>query len=155
MLGYLGGYAGEEGYDNPGAGGRYALLRLVLPDAWALPAALLGLVTVALGVTVPGAPEAPWKGALLTTGTAFLLLTPGYSWYALLLVALVALGGRWEWIGVALAGAVAYLAGGTAATSAYGVAAAGVVGVSWARARFPSAPHGRLYATGPGRAARR
>ncbi|MEU8620486.1 hypothetical protein [Streptomyces sp. NPDC048623] len=49
-------------------------------------------------------------------------MTPGYSWYALLLIALAALDGRWEWLGVALAGAVAYLAGAATGTAAYGAA---------------------------------
>ncbi|MFL9679985.1 glycosyltransferase 87 family protein [Streptomyces sp. KL110A] len=130
VLGYLAGYAEEEGYEDPGAGGRYALLRLVLPDAWAAAAVPLVMAGVALAVWWCGDPERPWRGALLTTGAAFLLLTPGYSWYALLLVALVALDGRAEWLAVALAGAVAYLAGPTlgqgATTGAY-AAAAGVV----------------------------
>ncbi|MFC7586521.1 hypothetical protein ACFQYP_24330 [Nonomuraea antimicrobica] len=39
---------------------------------------------------------------------------PRYSWYALLVVALAAMDGRWEWLGVALAGAVAYIAGPSA-----------------------------------------
>ncbi|MEU8759615.1 glycosyltransferase 87 family protein [Streptomyces sp. NPDC048659] len=139
VLGYLGGYAREEGYDSADAGGRYALLRLVLPDAWAAPAALLGIAAVAAAVWWRGDPERPWSGALVTTGAAFLLLTPGYSWYALLLVALVALDGRWEWLGVAAAGAVAYLAGpatgpwGTAA--AYGAAAVAVGVGAGARGR--------------------
>ncbi|MFI8824793.1 glycosyltransferase 87 family protein [Streptomyces sp. NPDC053431] len=134
VLGYLGGYAREEGYDDASAGGRYALLRLVLPDAWALPAAVLGVAAVSVAAWWHGDPERPWRGALSTLGAAFLLLTPGYSWYALLLVALVALDGRWEWLGVALAGAVAYLAGPVAGTpgvtAAYGAAGV-VVGVSW------------------------
>ncbi|WP_282695306.1 glycosyltransferase family 87 protein [Streptomyces sp. CC208A] len=139
VLGYLSGYAQEEGYDDAGAGGRYALLRLVLPDAWALPAAVLGIVAVSAAVWWRGDPGRPWSGALSTIGTAFLLLTPGYSWYALLLIALVALDGRWEWLGVALAGAVAYLAGpvtGIAGpTAAYGAAGALVCAVWWARRR--------------------
>ncbi|MFB6625035.1 glycosyltransferase family 87 protein [Streptomyces sp. NPDC056374] len=139
VLGYLGGYAQEEGYDDAGAGGRYALLRLVLPDAWALPAALLVTAAVSLAVWWHGDAERPWRGALFTTGTAFLLLTPGYSWYALLLVALVALDGRWEWLGIALAGAVAYVAGpviGAAwVTGAYGAAALAAGAGWWARRR--------------------
>ncbi|MFJ2054741.1 glycosyltransferase 87 family protein [Streptomyces sp. NPDC087908] len=139
VLGYLGGYAQEEGYDDAGASGRYALLRLVLPDAWAMPAVALAMMVVALAVWRRGDPERPWRGALVTTGTAFLLLTPGYSWYALLLVALVALDGRWEWLGVALAGATAYLAvplaGQGAGTTAYGIAAAAVCAGWWARRR--------------------
>ncbi|MFB7591077.1 glycosyltransferase 87 family protein [Streptomyces sp. NPDC056169] len=142
VLGYLGGYAREEGYDDASTGGRYALLRLVLPDAWAPPALVLALAAVAVAVWWYGDPERPWSGALVTTGSAFLLLTPGYSWYALLVVALVALDGRWEWLGVALAGAVAYLAGPLvgygSATVAYGAAAA-AVGVGAALRRRPAA----------------
>ncbi|WP_406864210.1 glycosyltransferase family 87 protein [Streptomyces sp. HUAS MG47] len=145
VLGYLGGYAREEGYDDSGTGGRYALLRLVLPDAWALPVTMLGIAAVSAAVWWRGDPERPWHGALLTTGTAFLLLTPGYSWYALLLVALVALDGRWEWLAVALAGAAAYLAGpvtgSTGVTAAYGAAAA-VVGAGWWVRRRQSGPRG-------------
>lgn len=158
VLGYLAGYAQEEGYEDAAAGSRYALLRVVLPDGWALPAALLGVAAVSAAVCWFGDPERPWRGALLTTGTAFLLMTPGYSWYALLLVALVALDGGWEWLGVAVAGAVAYLAGpvtGVAGvTAAYGVAALGVVCArGWRpgpRARVPKdTPHGT---SAPGRA---
>ncbi|MFE3650375.1 hypothetical protein ACFXO2_21520 [Streptomyces sp. NPDC059152] len=64
------------------------------------------------------------------TGSAFLLFSPGYSWYALLLIALVALDGRWEWLAVAAAGAAAYVtarafpAHGAVGTTAYALAAA-------------------------------
>ncbi|MER8038969.1 glycosyltransferase 87 family protein [Streptomyces hydrogenans] len=146
VLGYLAGYVEEEGYDDPGAGGRYALLRLVLPDAWAAAAVPLLMAGVALAVWWRGDPGRPWRGALLTTGAAFLLLTPGYSWYALLLVALVALDGRAEWLAVALAGAVAYLAGpalGQAATTGAYATAAGVVTAAAAlRRRRRGSPRG-------------
>ncbi|MEU0369671.1 glycosyltransferase 87 family protein [Streptomyces sp. NPDC006283] len=111
VFGYLGGYVEEEGYDEPAAGPRYALLRLVLPDSWALPVVLAVMTVVSLYVMRRGDPHRPWSGALLVTGWAFALLTPGYSWYALLLVALVALDGRWEWLGVALAGPAVYVFG--------------------------------------------
>ncbi|MFG2989723.1 glycosyltransferase 87 family protein [Streptomyces sp. NPDC048257] len=109
VLGYLGGYVDEEGYDDPSTGSRYALLRLVLPDSWALPVVLVVIAGVSVYVMWRGDPQRPWSGALLVTGWAFTLLTPGYSWYALLLIALVALDGRWEWLGIALAGAAVYL----------------------------------------------
>ncbi|MEU9037323.1 glycosyltransferase family 87 protein [Streptomyces sp. NPDC048352] len=135
VFGYLGGYAEEEGYGDPGAGGRYALLRLVLPDSWAVPAVVLGMLAVVAYVWRRGDPERPWSGALLVTGAAFLLMTPGYSWYALLLVALVALDGRGEWLGVAPAGAAVYvgggLAGGAVGELAYGLAGAAVL-AGWA-----------------------
>lgn len=137
VFGYLGGYVTEEGYDSAAADDRYAVLRLVLPDAWALPATLVVLAVTVLHVLRRGDPERPWRGALLVTGTAFLLMTPGYSWYALLLIALVALDGRWEWLGVAVAGAAAYVtsrafdAPDAVGTTAYTVAA-GAVLVGWA-----------------------
>ncbi|MFF1558501.1 glycosyltransferase 87 family protein [Streptomyces sp. NPDC058279] len=135
VFGYLGGYAAEEGYEDPGAGGRYALLRLVLPASWAVPAVALGMAAVVAYVWWRGDPLRPWSGALTVTGTAFLLMTPGYSWYALLLVALVALDGRAEWLGVAVAGAAAYVSapalGGGTVRVAYGLAAAVVV-AGWA-----------------------
>jgi hypothetical protein len=47
----------------------------------------------------------------LLTGTALLLVSPNYPWYSLLVVGLVALDGRWEWLTVTLAGTVLYLGG--------------------------------------------
>src|SRR5262249_6381960 len=40
-----------------------------------------------------------------------LLISPNYPWYSLLVVGLVALDGRWEWLTVTLAGTALYLAG--------------------------------------------
>ncbi|MEU8890205.1 glycosyltransferase 87 family protein [Streptomyces sp. NPDC048442] len=140
VLGYLSGYVEEEGYGDAASRNRYALLRLLLPDTWAVPALVLGMLLVTAHVLWRGDPDRPWNGALYVTGTAFLLLTPGYSWYALLLVALVALSGRWEWLTVAAAGAAAYVAGrafaspGTVSTTAYACAAAAVL-VGWAGRR--------------------
>ncbi len=109
-----------------GSGNRYLLLRLLLPDAWAPYAAILLLALIALHVLRYGDADRPWDGALLATGSLLLLFTPGYSWYALLVVALAAMAGRWEWLSVALAGAVAYVVGpatGSAlATLFYGTA---------------------------------
>ncbi|MFB6525070.1 glycosyltransferase 87 family protein [Streptomyces sp. NPDC056399] len=138
-FGYLGGYVEEEGYDDPAAGPRYALLRLVLPDSWAFPVVLAVVTGVSLYVMRRGDPRRPWTGALLVTGWAFVLLTPGYSWYALLLVALVALDGRWEWLGVALAGPAVYVLGREfqslqpTAAIAYGLAALLVIVIAVVR----------------------
>ncbi|HEY1179237.1 MAG TPA: glycosyltransferase 87 family protein, partial [Phytomonospora sp.] len=148
VLGYLGGYVDEEGDEDAGAGGRYALLRLVLPGAWETPAVLLGLalgalLAVAVHIGLRGDPARPWRGALAFTGTAFLLMTPGYAWYALLLIALVALDGRWEWLAVAAASAVTYVPGEYAhvETAAYAVAAVVVVlGALARRGYLPRVP---------------
>ncbi|MFE3652532.1 glycosyltransferase 87 family protein [Streptomyces sp. NPDC059152] len=110
VLGYLPGYLQEEGY-APGDVRRFALLRLLLPDTAAAVTAVVLLVLLALFVWWYGDPARPWRGALLVTGTALLLLSPNYPWYALLVVGLVALDGRWEWLAIPLTGAVLYLAG--------------------------------------------
>ncbi|WP_336204007.1 glycosyltransferase 87 family protein [Nonomuraea sp. LPB2021202275-12-8] len=137
VLGYFFGYLNEEGYDDAGAGDRYALLRLFIPDSWAFPAALLILGLALLHVLRRGDPDRPWRGALEVTGVAFLVFTPGYSWYAVLVVALVALDGRWEWLGVPLASGVAYLgAGADSGTIAYALAALAVSGGLVARGAF-------------------
>ncbi|MCL6302421.1 glycosyltransferase 87 family protein [Streptomyces kronopolitis] len=110
VLGYLPGYLHEEGYES-GDVHRFALLRLVLPDAAAGAAAAALLVLIGLYVWWRGDPARPWRGALLLTGAALLLFSPNYPWYSLLVVALVALDGRWEWLTVTLAGSALYLGG--------------------------------------------
>ncbi|MEW9549065.1 glycosyltransferase 87 family protein [Nonomuraea sp. NPDC050783] len=136
VAGYLPGYLQEEHYD--GGGNRYAVLRLLLPDSWAPVAAVLLLALAVLAVLRHGDAERPWRGALLVSGALLLLFTPGYSWYALLVVALAALDGRWEWLGTAFAGAVAYATGpaapGGPATLVYAVAALAVL-AGWAARR--------------------
>ncbi|WP_308439427.1 glycosyltransferase 87 family protein [Streptomyces vinaceus] len=144
VLGYLGGYVAEEGYEDPSAGSRYALLRLVLPGEWAVPVLAAAMAGVCGYVLWRGDPRRPWSGALLVTGWAFALLTPGYSWYALLLVGLVALDGRWEWLGIAVAGPAVYVTGqafgsrGAVSATAYGAAVLLVLVVTvvrWRRRR--------------------
>ncbi|MET8982797.1 glycosyltransferase family 87 protein [Streptomyces sp. NPDC004539] len=131
VLGYLPGYLHEEGYD-PGDVRRFALLRLLLPDTAAELTAAGVLVLTGLYVWWRGDPDRPWRGALLLTGTALLLFSPNYPWYSLLVIALVALDGRWEWLTVSLAGTVLYLAGPLlpgfpVQAAAYGVAAVSVI----------------------------
>lgn len=111
VIGYLPGYVKEEQYGATTHGNRYAVLRWMLPDSWAPYAAILLLAVIVFCVLRYGDADRPWRGALVVSGSVMLLFTPGYSWYALLVVALVAMDGRWEWLGVALAGAVAYAAG--------------------------------------------
>ncbi|MDH6574491.1 glycosyltransferase family 87 protein [Kitasatospora sp. MAP5-34] len=125
VLGYLPGYLREEGYDD-GHIERFGLLRLVFPDALAPYAAGAVLLAVVLYVLRRGDPARPWSGALLVTGTALLVIAPNYPWYGLLVVALVALDGRWEWLAVPAAGQALYLLGGEVQQQAYG-AALGVV----------------------------
>lgn len=148
VLGYLGGYVDEEGYEDSADTGRYALVRLLLPASWETPAVLLAvtlavLLAVAVAIGLRGDPSRPWRGALTFTGTAFLLMTPGYAWYALLLIGLIALDGRWEWLAVAAASAVTYVPGEYAhtETAAYSVAAIVVIlGALARRGYLPRVP---------------
>ncbi len=132
VIGYLPGYLREEGYDGDRVG-RFALARLLLPDRWAGPAAVLAVAAVAVLVLRRGDPGRPWHGALLVTGTAFLATSPSFYWYTLIVVALVALDGRWEWLAVPAAATVLYVEaaahrGGLAAQAwPFGLAALAVV----------------------------
>ena len=120
VIGYLPGYLQEEGYDQ---GTRFGLLTLLGLPLRVLPV----LVAVILAATVllvlrRGDPDRPWRGALLVTGTALFLAAPGYPWYSLLVVALVALDGRWEWLGLSVAPAAMVVLGGGAQQPAYAAA---------------------------------
>ncbi|MFE3522971.1 glycosyltransferase 87 family protein [Streptomyces sp. NPDC059161] len=155
VFGYLGGYTQEEGYDDPSTRGRFALLRLALPDSWSLPVTAAVLLVVTGWVMRRGDAERPWSGGLLLLGCSFLLLTPGYSWYALLLVALAALDGRWEWLTVAAAAAAAYVTAPAVPdfpvpTTAYAVAACAVL-AGWVVRRRAGRTAGQPEALSQGR----
>ncbi|MFE6499873.1 hypothetical protein [Kitasatospora sp. NPDC057738] len=150
VLGYLPGYLREEGYEQ-GHLDRFGLLRIVVADRWAPWAAVLVLAVVALWVLLRGDPGRPWRGALLVTGTALLVVAPSYPWYGLLVVALVALDGRWEWLAVPAAGQALYLVGGAdAQRSSYAVALACVLAVPTARGLSRAVPPRPARGPAPG-----
>ncbi|GIH05225.1 hypothetical protein Rhe02_32920 [Rhizocola hellebori] len=137
VLGYLPGYLSEEGYRG---GTRFALLAPILPPTAATAAAALILLAAALICYWKTDPARPWDTATVLTGVFLLVSTPAYSWYAILLVVMVALSGRVEWLAVALAGYVAqyssnlHLHGTHAQQVGYGVAALMVAAVFAVRA---------------------
>jgi Glycosyltransferase family 87 len=149
VLGFLPIYLKQEGY---GSGSRFVLLDLLVPDHWATLAAFAVLAVTAFAVIRRGDPGRPWHGAVVMAGVALAVATPPYSWYATLLVMLVAFDGRAEWLAFA---AMQYLAAmhplpsvalssTTAERIRYGTAVVIVVAVSaarWARARrTPAVP---------------
>jgi hypothetical protein len=105
VLGFLPDYLAEEGYEG---GGRFPLLQLALPGGVAAAAGLAILAAVALGVVLRGDPARPWQGSMVLVGLALGLAGVTYPWYLLLLVALVALDGRWEWLALAAAAVPGY-----------------------------------------------
>lgn len=139
VLGYLPGYLDEEGYAS---GDRFALLTLVLPRQWAGVVAVAVLAAVAVGVVRRTDPDRPWLGAATMTGAALLVTTPGYAWYALLLVLLVGLGARTVWLAVVAAGylvnysGLLHMDGRLAQRLGYGLALVAVVGTA-IRSRRP------------------
>ncbi|ARC56175.1 hypothetical protein AS850_03675 [Frondihabitans sp. 762G35] len=100
VLGYLPGYLSEEGYSS---GNRFALVSLVAPGRAAAPVAVLLLLVIGVVVWRTTDPAAPWLGQLVMIGSALLILSPRYPWYALLLVPFIAFTGRVEWLALVLA----------------------------------------------------
>ncbi|MDJ0335924.1 glycosyltransferase family 87 protein [Salinibacterium sp. G-O1] len=100
VLGYLPGYLSEEGYTS---GTRFIMISLVAPGAAALVVAgILILMTAAL-TWWKSNPDDPWLAQLVMIGVTLLIVTPRYPWYALMLVPMIAMTGRWEWLAVPLA----------------------------------------------------
>jgi hypothetical protein len=148
VIGFLPGYLHQEGYAD---GTRFLLLGTVFPGKWAFLAAFAVLAAAALAVLRRGDPDQPWRGALVLTGVALAVATPPFPWYAMLLVMLVALDGRVEWLGFAM---VRYFAVGEplpgvqipvldAERAGYALAAVIVAAVSvlrWGRSRARDRP---------------
>jgi hypothetical protein len=98
VIGFLPGYLQQEGYDN---GTRFGIIGLFLTGKLALAVAVLMLAAAAVAVLEFSDPDRPWQGAVVMTAAALAVTTPRYQWYALLLVMLVALDGKPEWLAFA------------------------------------------------------
>jgi hypothetical protein len=101
VIGFLPGYLQQEGYDN---GTRFGIIDLVAGGKAAIVIAVAVLGAVGLLVLRFADPDRPWRGAVVMTAAALAVATPHYQWYALLLVMLVALDGRPEWLAFAAGG---------------------------------------------------
>jgi hypothetical protein len=101
VIGFLPGYLKEEGYTS---GTRFGIIGLFAGGRAAIAVAVLVLAVVALAVLRYSDPDEPWRGAVVMTGAALAVTTPPWQWYALLLVMLVALDGRPEWLAFAAGG---------------------------------------------------
>src|SRR6266516_2856034 len=101
VVGFLPGYLQQENYTT---GSRYGIIGLFIIGPLATVVALLILAAVALAVLQFSHPDRPWTGAVVMTAAALAVTTPHYQWYSLLLVMLVALDGRPEWLAFAAGG---------------------------------------------------
>jgi hypothetical protein len=136
VLGFLPDYLDQEGYDN---GHRFVLVGLLVPwDAATWVSAVL-VALLALACWWWADPDEPWHAQVVLVGGTFFIMTPYYSWYALLLVPLVAMSRRWEWMAVPLALSIGQLypllyTARPALLSALAIVVAGSVWRAW-RAR--------------------
>lgn len=129
VIGYLPGYLDEEGYDT---GSRFLLIGRLIPHPGDTVVAAVVLAGLAWLCWRRSTPERPEVAAVWMVGSAFLVVTPNYGWYAGLLVALVAMTGRWHWLPVALAPSCTYLFAdtGEVASAIYALAAV-ATGLTW------------------------
>ena len=97
-----------SGYADANEDGRFAVLKMFMPDAWATPAAVGILFATGLWALWRSRPQEPWMTAAATVGITFIVLTPAFQWYALLLVPLVAMGARATWLVLPVAMTVLY-----------------------------------------------
>ena len=98
VIGFLPGYLQQEGYDS---GQRFAIISAFVPGKAATIIAVAILGVTGLAVLWFSDPDHPWRGAVVMTGVALAVTTPSYQWYAILLVMLVVLDGRPEWLAFA------------------------------------------------------
>ena len=108
VIGYLPGYLREENYLD---GGRFRLLDILLPTAWLSAAGAVILLGVGLWALRRSDDVTPERTAVVVMGSALLVSTPTYAWYAVVLLALVALSRRLEWLPLVLLMTVAMMAG--------------------------------------------
>ncbi len=109
VVGFLPGYLHEEGYNS---GDRLLLIGAVLPGRAALVAGAAAALAVALWAYRHADPDRPEHSAVVVVGAALLIATPSYGWYAGLLIALVVMSERWEWMPIAMAPTFTYLCRG-------------------------------------------
>jgi hypothetical protein len=98
VIGFLPGYLQQEHFTS---GTRYGIIGLLVTGPLASAVAILILAAVALAVLQFGDPDRPWQGAVVMTAAALAVTTPRFQWYAVLLVVLVAIDGRPEWLAFA------------------------------------------------------
>src|SRR5215475_1079442 len=101
IIGFFPGYLNQEGYST---GNGFSVIGLFVHGKAATGVAVVILGLIALAIFKYGDPDQPWRGGVLMTSAALVVCTPHFPWYAILLVMLVALDGRPEWLAIAAGG---------------------------------------------------
>jgi len=104
IIGFFPGYLKQEGYST---GTGFGIIGLFVQGKLATVVAVVLIGLVALAVFRYCDPDQPWRGGVLMTAAALTVCTPHFQWYAILLVMLVALDGRPEWLAIAAGGYLA------------------------------------------------
>jgi len=104
IIGFFPGYLKQEGYSN---GNGFSVIGLFVHGKLTTLVAVVILGAIALAILRFGNPDEPWRGGVLMTAAALAVCTPHFQWYSILLVMLVALDGRPEWLAIAAGGYVA------------------------------------------------
>jgi hypothetical protein len=98
IVGFFPGYLQQEGYSS---GNGFSVIGLFVHGKPAAAVAVVLLGLIALAILRYGDPDQPWRGGVLMSAAALAICTPHFPWYAILLVMLVALDGRPEWLALA------------------------------------------------------
>jgi hypothetical protein len=104
VIGFFPGYLQQQGYSS---GTGYEIIGLLVHGKLASLAAFIVMGIVGLAVLRYSNPDRPWRGGVVMMAAALAVGTPEFEWYSMLLVMLVALDGRAEWLALS---AGAYLA---------------------------------------------
>jgi hypothetical protein len=115
VIGFFPGYLQQQGYSN---GSGYQIIGLVASGKLASLAAVIVMGVVGLAVLRYSNPDEPWRGGVVMMAAALAVGTPQFEWYSLLIVMLVALDGRAEWLALS---AGAYLANDSQLTASFSV----------------------------------
>ena len=104
IIGFFPGYLRQEGYST---GNGFSVIGLFVHGKTATVVAVVILAAIAVAIYRFCDPDQPWRGGVLMTSAALAVCTPDFQWYAILLVMLVALDGRPEWLAIAAGGYLA------------------------------------------------
>ena len=95
VVGFLPDYVKQENYLS---GGRFLVLSLFVPKRISLDVAVFIIVATLIWAVRRSDPRAPEMTAVATFGVVLMVTTPVYSWYALILLGLIAMTGWVAWL---------------------------------------------------------